>query len=143
MNNNIVLISGGFDPIHSGHIALIDEASQHGEIVVLLNSDNWLKNKKGKFFLPYNERKIIIGSIKNVIDVIEFNDNDKTCLEGIKSALKKYPDKKIFFANGGDRSDKNTPEKEFCNKNQINTLWGIGGSYKKNSSSWILKKWEE
>ena len=113
MNNNIVLISGGFDPIHSGHIALIDEASQHGEIVVLLNSDNWLKNKKGKFFLPYNERKIIIGSIKNVIDVIEFNDNDKTCLEGIKSALKKYPNKQIFFANGGDRSDKNTPEKEF------------------------------
>ena len=143
MNNNIVLISGGFDPIHSGHIALIDEASQHGEIVVLLNSDNWLKNKKGKFFLPYNERKIIIGAIKNVIDVIEFNDNDKTCLEGIKSALKKYPNKQIFFANGGDRSDKNTPEKEFCNKNQINTLWGIGGSYKKNSSSWILKKWEE
>ena len=119
MNNNIVLISGGFDPIHSGHIALIDEASQHGEIVVLLNSDNWLKNKKGKFFLPYNERKIIIGAIKNVIDVIEFNDNDKTCLEGIKSALKKYPNKKIFFANGGDRSGKNTPEKEFCNKNQL------------------------
>ena len=143
MNNNIVLISGGFDPIHSGHIALIDEASQHGEIVVLLNSDNWLKNKKGKFFLPYNERKIIIGAIKNVIDVIEFNDNDKTCLEGIKSALKKYPNKKIFFANGGDRSGKNTPEKEFCNKNKITTLWGIGGSYKKNSSSWILKKWEE
>ena len=63
--NDIVLISGGFDPIHSGHIALIKQASKFGEIVVLLNSDQWLREKKGKEFLPYKEREIIMSSIKN------------------------------------------------------------------------------
>jgi len=139
----IVLISGGFDPIHSGHIAMIEEASNHGAIVVLLNSDKWLINKKGKFFLPFKERKTIMFALKNIIDVIDFNDDDKSCIEGIKKAIKKYPNKKIKFANGGDRNDKSTPETDFCNKNDVETLWKIGGNYKKNSSSWILKEWEK
>ena len=141
--NDIVLISGGFDPIHSGHIALIKQASKFGEIVVLLNSDRWLREKKGKEFLPYKEREIIISSIKNVIDVIDFDDSDKTCIEGIKKAILKYSNHKIKFANGGDRDNKNTPEIDFCNKNNIVNLWGIGGNEKSNSSSWILKKWKE
>ena len=139
---NIVLISGGFDPIHSGHIALIQEASKYGDVVVLLNSDEWLRQKKGKEFLSFKEREIILSSIKNVIEVIEFDDSDKTCIEGIKKALNKYNNKKIIFANGGDRNNKSTPEKEFCLNNGVETLWGIGGDFKKNSSSWILKKWE-
>ena len=81
---NIVLISGGFDPIHSGHIALIQEASKYGDVVVLLNSDEWLRQKKGKEFLSFKEREIILSSIKNVIEVIEFDDSDKTCIDGIK-----------------------------------------------------------
>ena len=141
--NDIILISGGFDPLHSGHIAMIKDASKLGKVVVLLNSDQWLINKKGKFFLPFEERKEIMLSIKNVIDVISFEDNDKTCIEGIKVALNNYPNNKIKFANGGDRNDKTTPETKFCEKNNVETLWGIGGSYKKNSSSWILKKWGE
>ena len=76
-------------------------------------------------------------------DFISFEDNDKTCIEGIKVALNNYPNNKIKFANGGDRNDKTTPETKFCEKNNVETLWGIGGSYKKNSSSWILKKWGE
>ena len=68
--NDIVLISGGFDPIHSGHLALIQEASKFGDVVVLLNSDNWLQEKKGKEFLPFKERKIIMGSIKKVLYVL-------------------------------------------------------------------------
>ena len=72
--NDIILVSGGFDPVHSGHIALIEEASKYGDIIVLLNSDTWLKNKKGKEFLPFKERKIIMGSIKKVIDVLSFDD---------------------------------------------------------------------
>ena len=64
---DIVLVSGGFDPLHSGHISLIKDSSKHGNIVILLNSDKWLINKKGKFFLPYKEREIIMLSIKNVI----------------------------------------------------------------------------
>ena len=140
---DIILISGGFDPIHSGHIKLIQGAGSYGDVVVLLNSDEWLKNKKGKEFLPFEERKLIMLAIKKVVDVIEFNDSDKTCLDGINKAIKKYNKKKIKFANGGDRNNKTTPELEFCNKNNIEMLWGIGGNNKTNSSSWILKKWQE
>mgnify|MGYP001243521552 CR=1 FL=1 len=140
--DNIVLISGGFDPIHSGHIKLIKEASKHGKVVVLLNSDKWLRNKKGKEFLPFKERKIIMMALKNVVDVISFNDNDKTCVDGIKKAKKKYLNHVIKFANGGDRNSKTTPESVYCKKNNVALLWGIGGDIKSNSSSWILQKWE-
>ena len=138
---DIVLISGGFDPIHSGHIKLIEHSREYGEVVVLLNSDEWLKKKKGKEFLPFRERVIIMKSLKNVIDVLSFNDSNKTCINGIKKAITKYPNHKIKFANGGDRNNETTPEIKFCEENNIETLWGIGGTNKSNSSSWILKKW--
>jgi len=141
--NDIILVSGVFDPIHSGHILLIQAASKYGDVVVLLNSDDWLIKKKGKEFLPFNERKSIMKALKNVIDVLSFDDSDKTCIEGIKKALNKYHNKKIKFANGGDRNDNTTPEIMFCKKNNVETIWGIGGSNKTNSSSWILQKWSE
>ena len=140
---DIVLVSGGFDPLHSGHIRLIQDASRYGEVVVLLNSDNWLNQKKGKFFLPYKERSIIMSSLKNVVNVISCGELDVTCIDGIKKAIIKYPCKKIKFANGGDRTDVTTPETIFCEQNNIEAIWGIGGSDKINSSSWILKKWNE
>ena len=139
--DNIVLVSGGFDPIHSGHIKLIREASQYGKVVVLLNSDKWLQNKKGKEFLPFYEREIIMKELKNVIDVLGFDDSDKTCIDGLRIARKKYIKENIMFANGGDRNDKTTPESVFCEENNIKLLWGVGGNDKSNSSSWILKKW--
>lgn len=139
--DNLVLVSGGFDPIHSGHIKLIREASQYGKVVVLLNSDKWLQNKKGKEFLPFYEREIIMKELKNVIDVLGFDDSDKTCIDGLRIARKKYIKENIMFANGGDRNDKTTPESVFCEKNDIELLWGVGGNDKSNSSSWILKKW--
>ena len=140
--NDIILISGGFDPIHSGHIDLIEDASKYGDVVVLLNSDAWLRNKKGKEFLSFDERKIIMKNIKGVIDVIEFDDSDKTCIDGIKKVKSLYKNNIIKFANGGDRNNENTAEKEFCDKNDVETLFGIGGNDKSNSSSWILKKWK-
>ena len=141
--DNIVLVSGGFDPIHSGHIKLIEDASKHGKIVVLLNSDKWLQNKKGKEFLPFKEREIIMKALKNVIDVISCGDIDKTCIDGIEKAINKYKNQKIKFANGGDRNSNSTPESIFCENNKIELLWGIGGDNKLNSSSWILKKWRD
>jgi D-beta-D-heptose 7-phosphate kinase/D-beta-D-heptose 1-phosphate adenosyltransferase len=144
--NDIVLVSGGFDPVHSGHIALIQEAARFGEVVVLLNSDRWLRKKKEKEFLPFKERKTIIGSIKKVIDVLSFNDSDLTCINGIQKAIKKYPKHNLKFANGGDRKGKTmleNKEAKFCQKNGVETLWGIGGDFKMNSSSWILKRWKE
>ena len=139
----IILVSGGFDPLPSGHIFLIQEASRNGDVIVLLNSDSWLIQKKGKAFLPFTERKIIMSSLKNVIDVISFNDSDKTCIEGIKKVIKKYPQDKIKFANGGDRNNDTTPESIFCNQNNVELIWEVGGNNKANSSSWILKKWSE
>ena len=141
----LVLVSGGFDPIHSGHIYLIQEASKYGDVIVLLNSDKWLREKKGREFLPFVERETIMKSLKNVIDVLSFDDSDKTCVDGIRKAINKYPNHKIMFANGGDRNDKTSPdsEKKFCDKNNIATLWGVGGGYKSNSSSQILKRWRE
>ncbi|MDC6448172.1 adenylyltransferase/cytidyltransferase family protein [Alphaproteobacteria bacterium] len=141
--SDIILVSGGFDPIHSGHIKLINDANKYGDVVVLLNSDPWLRNKKGKEFLPFSERRIIMQNIKGVLEVIEFNDNDKTCVDGIKKAKLLFKDKIIKFANGGDRNNNTTPEKKFCDENNIETLFGIGGNDKSNSSSWILKKWNE
>ena len=141
----LVLVSGGFDPIHSGHIYLIQEASKYGDVIVLLNSDKWLREKKGMEFLPFVERETIMKSLKNVIDVLSFDDSDKTCVDGIRKAINKYPNHKIMFANGGDRNDKTSPdsEKKFCDKNNITTLWGVGGECKSNSSSKILKRWQE
>ena len=141
----LVLVSGGFDPIHSGHIYLIQEASKYGDVIVLLNSDKWLREKKGREFLPFVERETIMKSLKNVIDVLSFDDSDKTCVDGIRKVINKYPNHKIMFANGGDRNDKTAPdsEKKFCDKNNITTLWGVGGEYKSNSSSEILKRWKE
>lgn len=141
--SNIILVSGGFDPIHSGHIKLINDANKYGDVVVLLNSDQWLRNKKGKEFLPFSERKIIMQNIKGVLKVIDFNDSDKTCIDGIKKAKLTFNDKIIKFANGGDRNNNTTPEKIFCDENNIETLFGIGGNDKSNSSSWILKNWNQ
>ena len=141
----LVLVSGGFDPIHSGHIYLIQEASKYGDVIVLLNSDKWLREKKGREFLPFVERETIMKSLKNVIDVLSFDDSDKTCVDGISKAIKKYPNHKIMLANGGDRNDKTTPNAEriFCDKNNIKILWGVGGEYKANSSSKILERWQK
>jgi cytidyltransferase-like protein len=141
--DDIVLVSGGFDPVHSGHIKLIEDASNYGKVVILLNSDKWLQNKKGVEFLPFKERKIIMMALKNVLDVISCGNVDETCLDGIKKAIEKYQNNKIKFANGGDRDNNTTPESVFCQKNNVELLWGIGGENKLNSSSWILKKWRD
>ena len=140
---DIILVSGGFDPIHSCHIQLINDANIYGDVVVLLNSDAWLRNKKGKEFLSFDERKIIMQNIKGVLDVLDFDDSDNSCVDGILKAKKLFQNNIIKFANGGDRNNKTTPEKEFCDSNNIETLFGIGGNNKSNSSSWILKKWKE
>ena len=122
---------------------MINDANKYGDVVVLLNSDAWLRNKKGKEFLSFDERKIIMQNIKGVLDVLDFDDSDQSCVDGILKAKNLFQNNIIKFANGGDRNNNTTPEKEFCDKNNIETLFGIGGNNKSNSSSWILKKWKE
>ena len=138
---NIVVISGGFDPIHSGHISYIKSAKKLGDkLIVALNSDDWLINKKGKFFMPFNERKEIIKNLSDVDQVISFEDDD---IGSAKNALLKvkelYPTDKIAFANGGDRNKENIPE---MSVDGVEFLFSVGGDDKKNSSSWILKEWQ-
>ncbi|MDA8865600.1 adenylyltransferase/cytidyltransferase family protein [Gammaproteobacteria bacterium] len=137
----LIVVSGGFDPIHSGHIAYFKSAKSHGDkLIVALNSDAWLGKKKGKFFMPFDERKTIIESIKYVDEVFCFQDDSKgSCTNALEKIKKSYPNDDIYFANGGDRDKKNIPEMSVSG---INFLFGVGGDDKKNSSSWILNKWQ-
>ena len=137
----IIVISGGFDPVHSGHISYIKSAEKLGDkLVIALNSDSWLKNKKGKFFMPFSERKKILENINGVNEVINFKDDEQGsaiyALEKIKTI---YPNDEIIFANGGDRTKENIPEMSLSD---IKFVFGVGGEDKKNSSSWILKNWK-
>ena len=127
------MVSGGFDPIHVGHVRMIIDASKHGDVIVVANSDEWLFRKKGYTFMGFQERKEILMSIKGVIDVVSVNDEDGT----VCSALVEH--KPTFFANGGDRTDKNTPEKRICEELGIQMLWNIGGQ-KIQSSSELVEK---
>ena len=108
----VVLVTGGFDPVHSGHIALFKAAQKLGDrLVIGINSDSWLSRKKGKPFMPFEERASIIQELKCVDEVIAFNDNDNTACAAITQLLSTKGSKwKVLFANGGDRTDTTTPE---------------------------------
>ena len=98
------IVSGGFDPVHEGHIKMItDAASRSDGVIVLVNSDAWLCRKKGKNFHTMLTRKTIMAALKGVIDVMEFDDTDNTAADGIRKARAKYPHDRLVFANGGDR----------------------------------------
>ena len=137
----ISVVSGGFDPIHSGHISYIQSAKKFGEyLIVALNSDEWLENKKGKAFMPFNERKSVLENIKSVDEVIDFVDDEKgSCIDALKKIKNKYPEAEITFCNGGDRGKDNIPEMDLKG---INFQFSVGGDDKLNSSSWILKNWK-
>jgi len=140
---NIVLCTGGFDPLHSGHIAYFKEAKKLGnKLVIGLNSDAWLTRKKGRPFMPWEERASIIRELKIVDDVIEFDDSDGSANFAIYKCLQNYPNDRIIFANGGDRVPDNCPEFVYKQTPFVEFAWGVGGDDKKNSSSWILKEWK-
>jgi D-beta-D-heptose 7-phosphate kinase/D-beta-D-heptose 1-phosphate adenosyltransferase len=139
---NIVLITGGFDPLHSGHIAYIHAAKKLGDILVVgVNSDAWLSRKKGLPFMPYEERATIVRNIVGVDFVIDFDDSDGSAKRAIRMVRQSYPQDKIIFANGGDRTDQNIPEMDIQDEN-LEFVFGVGGFNKANSSSWILQEWK-
>jgi cytidyltransferase-like protein len=137
----IIVVSGGFDPIHSGHIAYFESASKLGDkLIVALNSDDWLIKKKGKFFMPFEERRTIINNLKMVNEVIDFEDDDIGSATNALIKIKQmYPNDDIAFANGGDRGKDNISEMA---QDGVEFLFSVGGDDKKNSSSWILKNWQ-
>ena len=137
----ISVVSGGFDPIHSGHISYINSAKKFGDyLIIALNSDEWLRQKKGKEFMPFEERKSILENIKNVDEVLDFEDDDLgSCIKALEKIKAKFPDDEIIFCNGGDRGKENIPE---MSVSEITFEFSVGGDDKKNSSSWILKNWK-
>ena len=132
--NPTVLVSGGFDPVHVGHIRMIRDAAEYGDVIVIANSDAWLHRKKGFNFMDFKSRYEILDAIKGVIIVDSVDDSDGTVCE----ALRRH--KPTYFANGGDRGKNNTPEVLLCKELGIELLWGVGGEEKIQSSSDLVKK---
>ena len=141
--SNIVIVSGGFDPLHYGHIRYLTAARELGdELIVGLNSDEWLRNKKGNYFLPWHERYYIMANLRMVDRVYEFNDSDGTALCLLSYVRLHRPFDHLIVANGGDRTAQNNAEFPFQDDN-IEFVFGVGGEYKTNSSSEILKRWKD
>jgi D-beta-D-heptose 7-phosphate kinase/D-beta-D-heptose 1-phosphate adenosyltransferase len=137
-----VIVTGGFDPLHSGHIAYFKAAKELGSILFVgVNSDEWLTRKKGRPFMPAEERMAIIKEIGCVGHVFQFDDSDDTAIDAIKYVKNYVPNNTpIVFANGGDRTKDNIPEMVF---DDVEFVFGVGGEDKKNSSSWILSNWDK
>jgi len=129
--NKTIAISGGFDPVHIGHLKMIKGAAQEGSVVVILNSDAWLEQKKGYVFMPFEERKAILEAFSDVHHVIEVDDSDGT----VCSALDQL--RPCYFGNGGDRVSNNVPEVKFCKRYGIGLMWNLGGGKIQSSSELV------
>lgn len=140
----LVLVTGGFDPLHSGHIEYFKEAKKLGDkLVVGLNSDEWLTRKKGRPFMPFQERLALIKEMTIVDDVMSFDDSDDSACGAIYKTLATNGSAHIIFANGGDRTDSNIPEMTtYADAHTVEFVFGVGGNNKMNSSSWILDEWK-
>lgn len=143
--DKVVLVTGGFDPLHSGHIAYFKQAKKLGNhLVVGINSDQWLVNKKGRPFMPFEERSNIIKHLDMVDDVILVEDDDTGGTTNAIGYLLQTTTGKLIVANGGDRTDGGIPEQKIYGDHpNVEFVFGVGGENKANSSSWILKEWSQ
>lgn len=143
-NDVIVIVSGGFDPLHEGHLSLFNEARKLGsDLVVILNSTEWLIKKKGKAFMSWDTRAEIIKNLKPVTLVVPVDDEDGTVIKGLEHLRTRFSNNKLIFANGGDRNKNTTPEVDFCEKHNIQLAWDVCKVDKINSSSKLLKQHKE
>lgn len=126
-----VLISGGFDPVHVGHCALITSASHYGRVIVALNSDAWLKRKKGYAFMRWLERRDILLMMELVNEVIDVDDSDGSVCAAIEAVKPQY------FANGGDRHSPDARERATCQRFGVIELFGVGGKKLRSSSELV------
>ena len=139
----VVLVTGGFDPLHSGHIAYLTAAKKLGDkLIVGINSDEWLTRKKGKPFMPLRERISIISALTVVDDVLTWDDSDDSACGAIFKLMSTSGyGQDIIFANGGDRTKENIPEMTTF-QDSVEFVFGVGGEDKMNSSSWILEEYK-
>ena len=126
-----VCVSGGFDPIHIGHLRLMKEAAKHGDLIVIVNSDKWLMRKKGYIFMPFKERCEILEGLGCVTSTTHVEDTDNSVCEALQRIKPNY------FANGGDRKTDNTPEMDVCKESGIELLWNVGGGKIQSSSTLV------
>ena len=139
--SKIVVVSGGFDPLHSGHINLLESSAAYGDkLVVLCNSDEWLTRKKGRPFMPFEERSVILERMHMVDNVYGVDDTDGSVTQGLIQVRNAFGhEHEYVFCNGGDRGKDNIPE---MNVEGYEFIFSVGGDFKANSSSWILKEWK-
>ena len=137
----LAVVSGGFDPLHVGHLELFERAkSLADDLIVIVNTDEFLISKKGKPFMPLKERMTIVQALKPVKLTIKSIDKDQTVCDSVKFVNEMYKKKydEIMFCNGGDRtSGENTPEHKICEEIGVKTVYGLGDKIQ--SSSWLLK----
>ena len=136
---DVIILSGGFDPVHKGHVRMIQAASENCKtLIVGVNSDSWLCRKKGKEFMKFEERKEIIQAFMGVSEAVGFDDEDNSACDLIRSVRKSHPNSTIAFGNGGDRVHDNVPEVQVCLDCNVEMIWNLGGG-KIQSSSELIK----
>lgn len=134
VQNQTVALSGAFDVLHPGHIRMIKGAENFGKVVIILNSDEWVRRNKGFLLMPWQDRKEILMSVHGVHAVERVDDTDDTVCEAL---VRLRPN---IFGNGGGRTHYNTPERKLCNELGIACVWGIGGGERDKYSNEILER---
>ena len=138
MYYDVIVLSGGFDPMHVGHLRMIQESAKMAEIVIVgVNSDEWLMRKKGYIFMPHSERVEMVQGTRGVSKAMAFDDDDNSACDLLHRVRALWPNFKVAFANGGDRTSDNIPEipvaKELC----VHLIWGVGGGKVQSSSDLV------
>ncbi len=140
-HKKIIIASGYFDPMHIGHIEYLKLAkSLGGKLVVILNNDKQAVLKKGKAFMPQEERKIILGALKFVDEIFLSIDGDKSVCKSIKEIAEKYRGKEIIFSKGGDRFTHEIPEAKICRELKIEIIDGLGKKIQSSSNLTGIKE---
>ena len=138
MYYDVIVISGGFDPMHVGHLRMIQESSKMAEIVIVgVNSDEWLLRKKGYIFMPHEERVEMVQGTRGVSKAMAFDDDDNTACDLLRQVRALWPNFKVAFANGGDRTSDNIPGIPVAEELDVHLIWGVGGGKIQSSSDLV------
>jgi len=138
MYYDVIVLSGGFDPMHVGHLRMIQESAKMAEIVIAgVNSDEWLMRKKGYVFMPHEERVEMVQGTRGVSKAMAFDDDDNSACDLLRRVRALWPNFKVAFANGGDRTSDNIPEIPVAEELDVHLIWGVGGGKVQSSSDLV------